>query len=78
VGVEVLRALRRLVGEGARVGSLLQEVPGQSSGLAQNGEEGEGPGPAGSSTTVVDDFEFEIEVEDSNDFEASGGVAGAK
>lgn len=25
--------------------------------------------------TVVDDFEFEIEVEDSNDFEAAGGVA---
>ena len=27
------------------------------------------------SQTVVDDFEFEIEIEDSNDFEAAGGVA---
>jgi hypothetical protein len=25
--------------------------------------------------TLVDDFEFEIAIEDSNDFEAAGGVA---
>lgn len=48
-GVEVLRALWRVVGAGAGRGSLLQEVPSQSGGLARTAEEAEEPGAAGSS-----------------------------